>query len=56
MISSMINRYSLKIKNESIQKEYIASHTNQIFITGIVLSIIRLLRLLFAALIPDASE
>jgi hypothetical protein len=56
MFKTWINPFTLRIKQDDLQKQYIASHTNKIFITGIVLSIIRLTRLIFAALIPDARE
>jgi hypothetical protein len=56
MSSSMLNKYTLKIRNETLQKQYVLAQTNKIFITGITLSIIRLTRLIFSSLITDANE
>ena len=52
----MLNKYTLKIRNDSLQKQYVLAQTNKIFITGIILSVIRMTRLIFASLIPDANE
>ncbi len=56
MSSSMLNKYTLKIMNEQLQKQYVLAQTNKIFITGIILSVIRLTRLIFSSLITDANE
>jgi hypothetical protein len=53
---SYLNIYTLRINNDNLAKEYLASHTNKIFMTGIVLSFIRLLRLIFSSIMSDTNE
>ncbi len=54
--SSLLNPYTLNIKNEALQSQYIFDHTNKIFFTGLILSSIRMTRLIFSTVITDASE
>lgn len=43
----MLNKYTLKISNSEVEKEYIMMHTDRIFLTGVLLSVIRLVWLMF---------
>ena len=53
---TLLNKYTLKIMNPDLAKEYKLKHTNRIFLTGILLSVVRLIRLLFSSVISDANE
>ena len=52
----LLNRYTLAIQDKEVAKQYRLSFTNRIFITGIVLSLVRIIRLFFAFIIDDANE
>ena len=53
---SLLNKYTLRISNPSLSREYLESHNTRIFITGIVLTVLRLARISFSTIVPDAKE
>jgi hypothetical protein len=43
----LLDKYTLKINSPELEREYIAEHANRIFVTGVLLSLIRLILLIF---------
>ena len=52
----LLNRFTLSIKNPEIARKYKLSYTNKIFVTGIILTAIRLLRLSFSFIVADPNK
>ena len=51
-----MNKFTLFLRDKSIALEYKLLYTNQIFIIGVVLSLIRILRLSFSLIIDGAHD
>lgn len=48
-----LNKYSLTINDKELAREYLTLHTKQIFITGIIILVIRLIRIILSIIILD---
>jgi len=52
----VVNKYTLFISDPQIAKSYKLTFSNKIFITGIILSLIRIIRMIFGSFIDNANQ